>query len=439
MQSNRLRRYATSPQGVLIAATVIRLSLFFGVPSLCHALERRPELSTPLTSFRSLHEGAFIYARGSNPYDGGVFYHSPLYLAYFTYIVPASSYALTAIFWALIDAASALMLVKIWKARSKDRDPRREFLIVTLFMFNPYTLLSCLARSTTNIDNAILLGSIALAAEGQSLGATILLALVSHTAVYPLLLLPPIAMLLNRKTARRPSTSVLRNALIYILINAGFTGLNFLIAGQSWIGQSWGVVVNVTDLTPNVGMWWYFFTEMFDHFRTFFLGVFQLHNLIYVAPVCLRLSDDPLFAIMVQVGIISTWKSYPALGDMALWAGLLGCFPDVVSNLRHPLFTLTVHLYTSILLPLLHSLWLLTGTGNANFFYAATMVYGLNASLAVVDVLGAGLRLQVKRKAAAALLEDELRTHTDQGESGRLDDVWERKGWSVVQFTGSLI
>jgi len=65
-------------------------------------------------------------------------------------------------------------------------------------------------------------------------------------------------------------------------------------------------------------------------------------------------------------------------------------------DLRHPLFTLTVHLYTSILLPLLHSLWLLSGNGNANFFYAATMVYGLNASLAIVDVLSAGLKLRVK-------------------------------------------
>jgi hypothetical protein len=74
------------------------------------------------------------------------------------------------------------------------------------------------------------------------------------------------------------------------------------------------------------------------------------------------------------------------------------CCPDD-SDLRHPLFTLTVHLYTFILLPLLHSLWLLTGTGNANFFYAATMVHGLNSSLAVVDVMGAALRRDVKDKA----------------------------------------
>lgn len=66
------------------------------------------------------------------------------------------------------------------------------------------------------------------------------------------------------------------------------------------------------------------------------------------------------------------------------------------ADLRHPLFTATVYLYTFILLPLLHSLWLLTGTGNANFFYAATMVHGLNSCLAIVDILTAGMRRQVK-------------------------------------------
>lgn len=74
-------------------------------------------------------------------------------------------------------------------------------------------------------------------------------------------------------------------------------------------------------------------------------------------------------------------------------------FPDrhLLPDLRHPLFSLTVHLYTSILLPLLHSLWLLTGSGNANFFYAATMVYGLNATLALADVLTAVISLDIKQ------------------------------------------
>lgn len=60
-----------------------------------------------------------------------------------------------------------------------------------------------------------------------------------------------------------------------------------------------------------------------------------------------------------------------------------------------------MHLYTLLLLPLLHSLWLLTGTGNANFFYAATMVYGLNATLAIADVLSAIFVGDIKQRYAA--------------------------------------
>jgi hypothetical protein len=119
--------------------------------------------------------------------------------------------------------------------------------------------------------------------------------------------------------------------------------------------------IGVSDLTPNVGMWWYFVTEMFDHFRPFFLGVFhvcsklyhnhtkshgrllnlQLNNVIYVAPLCLRLRHDPLLAMIIMTGIFGTWKSYPGLGDLGLWAGLLSCFPEVISSTSPHCFRIT--------------------------------------------------------------------------------------------------
>lgn len=67
-----------------------------------------------------------------------------------------------------------------------------------------------------------------------------------------------------------------------------------------------------------------------------------------------------------------------------------------------------MHLYTCILLPLLHSLWLLTGSGNANFFYAATMVYGLNATLALADVLSGIISYDTKQR-----LSQLLKKHDD--------------------------
>lgn len=49
-------------------------------------------------------------------------------------------------------------------------------------------------------------------------------------------------------------------------------GINVRVLHARCANSSLGVI----DLTPNVGMWWYFFNEMFDHFRPFFRGVFQV-------------------------------------------------------------------------------------------------------------------------------------------------------------------
>jgi phosphatidylinositol glycan class U len=65
--------------------------------------------------------------------------------------------------------------------------------------------------------------------------------------------------------------------------------------GFQWMWQTWFIewVLNISfdrransrspsdrlslpDLTPNPGLWWYFFTEMFDHFRPFFLMAFSV-------------------------------------------------------------------------------------------------------------------------------------------------------------------
>jgi phosphatidylinositol glycan class U len=102
--------------------------------------------------------------------------------------------------------------------------------------------------------------------------------------------------------------------------------------------------------------------------------------------------------------------------------------PQLNEDLRHPLFTLTVYLYTLLLLPMLHSLWLLTGTGNANFFYAATMVHGLNSSLAIADVLGASIRSHIKDSVHAKMAI----APTDGKNQGPID--LEGKEWQIIQL-----
>ena len=91
------------------------------------------------------------------------------------------------------------------------------------------------------------------------------------------------------------------------------------------------------DLTPNVGLWWYFFIEMFDSFRSFFLVVFQLHLLIYVIPLTLRL--PPLEVLTILIGIISIFKSYPSLSDLTLYLSLLSLQTQIFQRtFPYPLF-----------------------------------------------------------------------------------------------------
>ena len=65
-------------------------------------------------------------------------------------------------------------------------------------------------------------------------------------------------------------------------------------------------------------------------------------------------------------------------------------------GLRTPFPTLLLHLHSSLLLPLFHHLWLGSGTGNANFFYASTLVWGIGMGLSVGDAIWAGLVTGIK-------------------------------------------
>ena len=51
------------------------------------------------------------------------------------------------------------------------------------------------------------------------------------------------------------------------------------------------------DLTPNIGLYWYYFLEIFDHFREFFLCVFNLSVLACATPLIIRLRCETLVCV----------------------------------------------------------------------------------------------------------------------------------------------
>ena len=154
--------------------------------------------------------------------------------------------------------------------------------------------------------------------------------------MYPALLLPPMILLCYDRQAQLGNTK--RSLVSFAAKHVGvFLGgcawllyISRILTG-SWefLASTYGVALLLPDLTPNVGLWWYFFIEMFDSFREFFLGVFWLHLLGYVGGLCIRIRKQPLFVVTTILGIIAIFKPYPSVSDVSLYFALLPLYRHV--------------------------------------------------------------------------------------------------------------
>jgi len=285
------------------------------------------------------------------------------------------------------------------------------------YLFNPFTIATCIGRPTSVFTNCAVLLAIAKAVSGKPLSAMLALGLASYLSLYPALLLPPLLLVcFDRKaenTKETPSASMFSAIYISIFVAsiAWLFYISNVLVGGSWqfLSSTYGVHLLLPDLTPNVGLWWYFFIEMFDSFREFFLGVFWLHLGGYVGGLCIRLRKQPLFVVTTMLGIFAIFKPYPSVSDTGLYFAMLPLYRHIFPRgyswvvrsskgvltmkvMRYTFFATAAVLYTTLLGPAFYHLWIYAGSGNANFFYAITLVWSLGLSVIVEDSMFAVLR-----------------------------------------------
>lgn len=224
------------------------------------------------------------------------------------------------------------------------------------------------------------------------------LALASYLSMYPVLLFLPLALLCYDRRHITNSNDSLLSFLLRDLVALGVSicGLlqmsSFITGSWEFIASTYGVQLLLPDLTPNVGLWWYFFIEMFDSFRAFFIGVFWLHLSSYVCGMTLRLRRQPLFVITSLLGIFAIFKPYPSISDTSLFLALVPLYRHVFPLMRYTFLAASTVLYATLLGPAFYYLWVYAGSGNANFFYAITLVWSLGLSVTVTDLMYAVLR-----------------------------------------------
>ncbi|KAI5467396.1 GPI transamidase subunit PIG-U [Mariannaea sp. PMI_226] len=395
---------------VYAGAALLRLILFLAFPGLPDLLTGRVEISTPVTSFKRLQEGLFLYANNVSPYDGGVYHQAPLLLPLFSLLPDVKAWPIfTHLLYIAIDLLSANALYSIADSGEAGSSklfssPRRAkkwcgAAVAAAFLFNPYTIATCIGRSTSVFTTCAILHAISKAIHGSPFNAMVAISFASYLSMYPILLLLPLILLAyDRQSQKRQISSIFQFAGINILVVAGCTtvllGMSFVLAGNSWefLARTYGIQLTLSDLTPNAGLWWYFFIEMFDSFRAFFLGVFWLHLASYSPALCIRIRPQPLAVLTILLGTFSIFKPYPSLADASLFLAMVPLYVHLFPLMRYSFVTTSTLLYASFLGPAFYHLWIYAGSGNANFFYAITLVWSLGQSLLVTDLTFAVLR-----------------------------------------------
>jgi phosphatidylinositol glycan class U len=151
--------------------------------------------------------------------------------------------------------------------------------------------------------------------------------------MHPILLFPPLLVLLyDARAIKRHSKpnvwsfTIAHSVGLAVAIGALLAASAFMTGSWDFLAATYGVRLLLPDLTPNVGLWWYFFIEMFDSFREFFLGVFWLHAASYMPGLTIRLHKQPLFVACTLTGVFAIFTPYPSIADAALYLSLVPLF-----------------------------------------------------------------------------------------------------------------
>ncbi|ETV83372.1 hypothetical protein, variant 1 [Aphanomyces astaci] len=363
---------------VVCAGAALRVGLF--ACGLDAFAQNRLEYVTPLNSLLRLQEGHFLYKAGVNPYAGDTFHQPPLVLAVYTLLDALTVFHISLrtclIGWTIfMDVVIALGFASMCRAflssqgeqqceRSKiwlNHPPVSSLLApemlpattAAMFLFNPYSVISSLALSTSLVTYASIVWSFSFAVQGLLVHAIVLLALATYLSVYPVVLVVPVLLMIHQarsaasfstpdQPTRVPLPRVLLSIGLFLTSVGGFVGVSFVYMGRTW------------DF--------------------------------------LRATARPLAFACVLLALVSIFQPYPSLGDIGF---ALPCFllhPSSIIGMPTK-FVLAAGLgVATVLLPVMGFLWLYPGSGNANFFYNQTLVFQYFYLRGIGQFLAATLR-----------------------------------------------
>ncbi|KAL6451317.1 GAB1 GPI transamidase component GAB1 [Candida maltosa Xu316] len=392
---------------ILIIGGLIRFLLPTLFPSLTSNLDSSVELSTPLTSFKSLLESFYYFDHGIDLYDGGINHNAPLLTIILSFVnqLPYSAVWFNLVY-AVIDVLITLKLVTIIKLYNKDKKTTGfgDYLIASFYLFNPLIILTNLSHSTIVFTWLFIIESILQIIKFNNIPRSMIsLAVAAYLSYNPIMLLPAIIALAHTKNRDKLVNVYVQGLAIFLISLILLLMTSFISTASIEFLNIYLTNITFSKITPNVGLWWYLFTEMFELYTSFYLIVFNVYAFLFIIPFVLRLFEfkntgnptgDSMLAVVVCLVWISFTKSYPIIGDLGFALSLVPMFKDTVIKHCKFMYIIGLTLLISLILsPIFYYIWIVLGTGNANFFYSISLIWGGLHILILMDLVWSQLSI----------------------------------------------
>ncbi|KAG8040289.1 hypothetical protein G9C98_000860 [Cotesia typhae] len=399
----------------------------------------RVEISTALNSWKRVTEGVHLHNFGIDPYSGDLFHETPIGLVFFTWILRYLSFWSIRILFVVADLLTSWFLfqtarhyVKEVEKREKEakeikkpaeelytpisKNPTEElsytpisktatssvFYVPAAYLFNPYIVLNCVALTTTVFTNLLTSLALCFMIKKYKFATCLIISLLTLQNLYPasLIIAATIFVAKDAKTNRETVKVILTMVTLFLTILSSFIYLSYHIMGNwNFIKNTMGFILIVPDLRPNIGLYWYFFTEMFEHFRGLFIASFQINvGLLYVVPLALRLRNDPMLLSFAYLAIIAIFKSYPSLGDVGFYIALLPMWQHLFRHTQQGFIVGCFMLFCTVFAPTVWHQWIYSCSANANFYFGVTLAFVIAQIFVLTDVLFASVKRELALK-----------------------------------------
>ncbi|XP_057660776.1 phosphatidylinositol glycan anchor biosynthesis class U protein [Diorhabda carinulata] len=375
------------------------------------------EVSTPLNSWKRVSEGLYLLSLKINPYEGDVLHETPLSLFMYKKILQIFQGKVHLVF-IKFDILTAIILyfaikryvLEVYNEEERNKHTyakdavdsflrpekifKTPYYVLLAYLFNPYTILNSVGYSTTVFYNFYLSCVLFTMVNGLPLLCGIFLAKTASISFYSLVLLLPGVIYFNHifksvKMCVICVVSFVISSLVIVLMCSDY-GKDF-----SYFRSVYGCILNVPDLQPNIGLFWYFFTEMFEHFRELFIYAFQINTtILYLVPISIKFRNQPFLLIIAINFIITIFKSYPSVGDVGFVLSIMPAFPHIFEFSQQGFLVGTMLIITTCLGPIVYYLWIYCNSANANFYFGVTLAFAVAQIFLLTDLLFS----QVKRE-----------------------------------------